>query len=85
MINHIYQKTIIEYLDNISLNSELNDMDIISSKPDCITTIFLSRTKIFYNNSNKLQIELLYALVNIAIGLEYMENIWFQGCMNPLN
>ena len=60
-------------------------MDIISSKPDCIPTIFLSRTKIFYNNSNKLQIELLYALVSIAIGLEYIKNIWFQGFMDPLS
>ena len=59
-------------------------MDIISSKPDCIPTIFLSRTKIFYNNSNKLQIKLLYALVSIAIGLEYIKNIWFQGFMDPL-
>ena len=59
-------------------------MNRISSKPDCLPTIFLSRTKIFYNNSNKLQIELLYALVSIAIGLEYIKNIWFQGFMNPL-
>ena len=59
-------------------------MDRISSKPDQLPTIFLSRTKIFYNNSNKLQIELLYALVSIAIGLEYIKNIWFQGFMDPL-
>ena len=41
-------------------------------------------SKIIYNNSNKLQIELLYALVNIAIGLEYIKNIWFQRFMDPL-
>ena len=60
-------------------------MDIISSKPDCIPTISVSRTKIFYNFFNKLQIELLYALVGIAIGLEYIENIWLKGFMDPLN
>ena len=54
-------------------------MDIISSKPDCLPTIFLSRTKIFYNNSNKLQIKLLYALVSIAIGVEYSKNIKILG------
>ena len=59
-------------------------MDIISSKPDLIPSIFLSRTKIFYNNSNKLQIELLYTLVSIAIGLEYIKNIWFQWFMDPI-
>ena len=60
-------------------------MDIISSKPDCIPTIFLSRTKIFYNNSNKLQIELLYALVNISIGLVAIRNNLFFYFMDPLN
>ena len=59
-------------------------MERISSKPDHLPTKFLSRTKIFYKNSNKLQINLLYALVNIAIGLEYIKNIRFQGFMDPL-
>ena len=44
----------------------------------------MSGSKIFYNNFNKLQIELLYALVNIAIGLEYIKNVWFQRFMDPL-
>ena len=59
-------------------------MDIISSKPDCLPTIFLSRTKIFYNNSNKLQIELLYALVNISIGLVSIKNNLFLHFIDPL-
>ena len=54
-------------------------MGRISSKPEQLPTIFLSRTKIFYNNSNKLQIKLLYALVNIAMGLEYSKNIKILG------
>ena len=54
-------------------------MDRISSKPDCLTTIFESRTKFFYNNSNKFWIELLYALLSIAIGVEYSKNIRILG------
>ena len=45
-------------------------MDRISSKPDCLTTSFESRTKFFYNNSNKFWIELSYALLSIDIGIE---------------
>ena len=54
----LVHKIIIEYLDNISLNSELYEMDRISSKPEGLTTISESRTNFFYNNSNKLWIEL---------------------------
>ena len=54
-------------------------MDRISSKPDCLTTISESRTTFFYNNSNELWIELLYALLSIDIGVEYSKNITNLG------
>ena len=60
-------------------------MDIIHYNFPGLPTIFVSGRQIFYNNYNKLQIELLYALVNIAIGLEYIKHIWFQRFMDPLN
>ena len=40
---------------------------------------------IFYNNINKLQIELLYALIHITIGLESIKDNLFFHFMNPLN
>ena len=54
-------------------------MDRIFSKSDCLPTKFLRRTKIFYNNSNKLWMELLYALVSIDIGVEYSKTIKILG------
>ena len=56
-------------------------MDRISSKPEGLTTIFESRTNFFYNNSNKLWIELLCALLCIDIGVEYSKNITNLGLL----